>query len=310
MPGSHNGAMAANPHPLHITTEYWWFIEQLQLLELLDTVFAGAWGRNKPGGHCDAYYLHWYKENGVYVWRNDYTMRHPDDKVLGTPLDQFSASTDWTFRSAQRGDFTNISKYGRRIAVAFAARDPRLFGWHEVLIQADMDKAPEGFNFRSWTTRIPDSTHEWHGHFTCSRKYLRSLSVFQAMLSILRGETLAQWEAQGDDVMAQVFLWNGKYWISKGDAKERSQVPGVVGKVSPEMNVVTSAHKVYPGRDALGYPTPDLITRDWTEALVDLAYGKVAASTGGGTGDGASAEEVRVIVHDELSKLTLVSDVE
>lgn len=310
MPGSHNGAMAANPHPLHITAEMWWFIEQLELLEPDDTVFAGAWGDFKPGYHCDAYNLWWHQENGVYIWRNDYSIRLPDDKVMGTSLQHFGGATDWTFKSAQQGDSRNIRKYGARIRTAWLNRDPRLKGWREVLTQGDQDPQADGYDFVAWTERTPDLTHTWHFHFSCLRKYLRSLSVFQAMLSILRGETLAQWEARGDEVMAQVFLWNGKYWISKGDAKERSQVPGVVGKVSPEMNVVTSAHKVYPGRDALGYPTPDLITRDWTEALVDLAYGKVAASTGGGTGDGASAEEVRVIVHDELSKLTLVSDVE
>lgn len=271
--------MANNPQPNHITDELWWFINQLEALEPSDTEFAGAWGRFKPGYHCDYWELWNHKVNGVFVWRNDYSIKLPDDKVGGTPLEQFGAATDWTFQSTQAGNSANIRKYGGRVAVAFANRDPRLKGWREVLIQADGDKPPEGFDFVTWTTRTPDSTHEWHGHFSCLRKYLRDLRVFQAMISILKGETLAQWLAGSGDDMATVFTWQGNVWISRGDAMVRELVgklpPGAA--TTPELNVVTDAHRCYPGKDNrapnVGYPTPDLKDRGWTEDLVTLAFG-------------------------------------
>lgn len=297
--------MATNPHPAHITAEYWWFIEALESLESADTVFAGAWGRNKPGGHCDAYGLWWHKDpkTGLYTWRDDYTLRHPDDKVLGTPLEQYGAATDWTFLSAQRGDFRNISKYGRRIAVAFANRDPRLKGWHEVLIQADMDKAPEGFNFRSWTTRVPDTTHEWHGHFTCSRKYLRTLSVFQAMISILKGETLAQWLAGGGDDDMPKAIWTTKgYWLCQGGKREPINDADDMAKVTEVYGNVC-----WPKADVAGFPTPQVDLpvsqggRGWSWDEIDRLLGRPYEPATGGVAGGVSMADV----HDAISNTTL-----
>lgn len=264
--------MAANPHPTHITAEMWWFVEELERLDPADTVFAGAWGNFKPGYHCDYHTL-----LATPAWRNDYSVHLADDKVGGTWLQNYGAAVDWTSLSAQAGHYEKFKKYGQRVRAAWQAKDLRLKGWREVLCQGDSDPLADGYDFVYWSERTPDLSHTWHMHFSCLRKFLATKSVYQAMISILKGETLAEWQREGD-VMAQVFQWKGKYWISKGDAKERAIVSGAVGKMSPEMNVVTSAHKVYPEKDSLGYPVPDLTTRDWTEALVDLAFGKVAGT--------------------------------
>jgi hypothetical protein len=299
--------MAANPNPSHITNEMWWFIEEWERLES-ETVFAGAWGDWKPGYHCDFWTL-----KHTAGWQYDYSVQLADDQVGGGhPNEHMGAAVDITFPSAQSGNYSKIRKYTDRIRAAWKARDPRLKGWREVLgNSSDGDSPADGYDFVYWTERSPDDSHEWHLHFSCLRKYVNNLTVFQAMMSILRGETLAQWQTRGD-VMAQVFLWQGNIWISRGGAKEREKVcPLPAGTTqTPEANVVTDAHQVYPGEDSRGYPTPDLKTRDWTEALVDLTFGRVATSGGGGTGGGASAEQVQAIVHQELAKLKMVSDLE
>lgn len=84
-----------------------------------------------------------------------------------------------------------------------------------------------------------------------------------------------------EEAMAQVFLWQGNIWISRGGAMQREKVcPLPAGTTtSPEANVVTDAHQVYPGQDGRKYPTPDLKDRGWNEALVDLTFGKVAGSS-------------------------------
>lgn len=304
--------MAVNPFPTHITMEMWWFIEQLELLEGPDTVFSGSWGRVKPGYHNDYWELWNHKVNGVFVWRNDYSISLPEDKVGGTPLEQFGAAVDWTFKSAQAGDSRNIRKYGARIRTAWLKRDPRLKGWREVLTQGDGDPQADGYDFVNWTERTPDFTHTWHFHFSCLRKYLRTLSVFHAMLSILRGETLAQWLVGGDeDDMAKVFWYGTDYWVAVGGKRE-------VIKDADDMAKVLSIYpgSQYPGVDAGKiFPAPNLATVGWSEDEVDRLLGRKYApgnpgSGEDGTGSGASPEQVRVIVHDELTKLKLASDLE
>lgn len=273
--------MAANPHPDHITAEYWWFIEQLQALEPLDTVFAGAWGRAKPGYHCD----YWMLVN-TPAWKNDYSVRLPEDKVGGTPLEQFGAATDWTFKSAQRGDFSNIRKYGARVALAFANRDPRLRGWREVLIQADADKAPEGFDFVTWTTRTPDSTHEWHGHFSCLRQFLRTLSVFKAMLSILRGETLAQWLAQGDDM----FFFQDEF-------QGAGRLNGCTYEYAPNYETLLKWKAAWPGVIERKVKSADLVA-----GVYGTPIGNSGPAPTPGPSDGVTAEQATEIARTEISR--------
>lgn len=185
--------MAANPNPARISAAMWEFIEALEALEPADTEYAGSWGDWKPGYHADRNTL---LKNPA--WRNDYSIRLPADKLGPGAM---GAANDWTFRSAQAGNFTNIRKYGDRVRKAFLTRDPRLHGWREVLCQGDSDAAADGYDFVSWTERTPDSTHTWHFHFSKLRQFIEDRDSYQAMLSILRGETLAQWQAKGDDDM-------------------------------------------------------------------------------------------------------------
>jgi len=267
----------ANPHPDHISAEMWWFIEQLELLEGRDTVYAGSWGDFKPGYHCDAFNLWWHKDkSGNYIWRNDYSTKLPDDKVLGTANEKLGAAVDWTFLSAQAGNFANFKKYGTRIRAAWAARDPRLKGWREVLCQGDGDIPADGYDFVTWTERTPDDTHKWHMHFSCLRKHLRERAVFEAMLSILRGETLPQW--QGGDEMPKAFQFNG-YWLAQGGTRESIMDGDDMAKVN-----ALYPGACFPGPDKAGFPTPDLKTLGWTEDEVDRLLGRPYAPPSGGGG--------------------------
>jgi hypothetical protein len=292
--------MTNNPHPTHITDEMWWFVEQLDLLDGADTVFAGAWGDFKPGGHCDAYNLWWHKNKaGQYDWRNDYTLKLPDDKVLGTDLEHYGAAVDLTFRSAQNGDMRTIRKYGSRIRAAWVARDPRLKGWREVLIQGDADAPADGYDFVSWTERTPDSTHTWHGHWTVLRKYLRQITIYQAMLSILRGETLAQWLAgRGDDDMPKAILYKGSYWVAKGGTLDAIKDGDDMAKVN-----ALYPGSCFPGADKNGFPTPDLSAQNWTDDEVARLIGRpFVPPAGTGGGGGLTEAQVRALAKDEIGK--------
>jgi len=272
--------MAANPNPARITAAQWWFIEQLQALEPTDTVFSGAWGNFKPGYHCD--------RNTILAnpaWRNDdYSIQLAADK---RGPGQYGAANDWTFKSAQRGDFRNISKYGSRIAAAHKNRDPRLKGWREVLIQADMDKPPEGFDFQSWTTRVPDGSHEWHGHFSELREHVESFDNKRAMLSVLKG---------GDDVL-RIIQEQGttNFWVSNGVWRQPFKAVDLL-----TVQYVVKAN--FGSQDqVLSVSRPDLFG-----AITTDSFGGGVPGPGGG----ASATEIQAIVHQELKLLKMVSDME
>lgn len=124
----------------------------------------------------------------------DYSIRDAPDKI--GPGDA-SAGFDWTFPTAQAGNYNLMDKYGERLEAAFNAKDPRLNGWREALGQTDLDATPEGLDFRYWSRRTPDSSHAWHWHFSEVRAYVELWDNKLAMLSILRGESLERYLANG-----------------------------------------------------------------------------------------------------------------
>jgi hypothetical protein len=181
--------MTTNPNPARITAASWWFMEQLLSLQAGTT--NGGTYTNKPGYHGTR--SENYARNG---WQ-DYSVRAAADR-LGP--DDKTAGYDWVFASAKAGDYGPMAKYGGRLRATFNTRDPRLAGWREALGQVDADKAAEGLDFQGWYERVPDSTHEWHWHLSELRQHVASYENKAAMLSVLRGETLAQWQ-QGSNGM-------------------------------------------------------------------------------------------------------------
>jgi hypothetical protein len=170
-----------------ITPASAFFMNELTKMEP-GTEYSGIYA-NKPGYHGTR------AENdsrsGV---GKDYSCRAPLDRK--GPADK-AAAYDWTFHSAQGGNYARMSWYGDSLELAFKARDPRLFGWREALGQTDTDKAPEGLDFQGWYTRVPDSTHSWHWHLSEVRAFVESMDNKHAMLSVLRRETLAAYRARG-----------------------------------------------------------------------------------------------------------------
>lgn len=120
---------------------------------------------------------------------NDYSVRLAADKRGNG--DRF-CGIDWTFPEAQRGDFSRIRFYGNRVRDAWNRRDPRLAGWREVLIRSDDGIA--GYDFQPFSFRTPDSSHGWHGHFSVLRENVDTPAVYDNMISILAGESLASWQ--------------------------------------------------------------------------------------------------------------------
>jgi hypothetical protein len=169
-------AGTGNPNQDRITAQSWWLMGQLLGLEP-GTEYSGIY-MDKPGYHNT-------RDGNA---PGNYSVLDSADR--GGPPDK-AAAYDWTFPSAQRGDYTRMAVYGRRLLAAYNSRDPRMDGWREALGQTDTDATPEGLDIRHHTLRTPDATHRWHFHFSESRSEVESWDNKLNLLSVLRGDSPA-----------------------------------------------------------------------------------------------------------------------
>ncbi|PWK48831.1 VCBS repeat protein [Actinoplanes xinjiangensis] len=201
-------AAAANPNPSRQTEASWWLMEQL--LDLEPGTRNGGIYANKPGYH----------NSRAGNDPGNYSVRDTEDK--GGPSDK-AAAYDWTFPDAQSAsvniaglaasdyagpvnaadfqaasaDYSTIAKYSKRLlASGQDSADDRLDGWKEFFGQADNDNNVEGYDFRDDRTSTSDDSHLWHIHLSEDRNKVESYENKQALLSVLRGETLAQWRGR------------------------------------------------------------------------------------------------------------------
>lgn len=115
-----------------------------------------------------------------------------------------AAAIDLTFPSAQRGDYSKISKYANRLYAAGRADDPRTHYLREFFGQMDTDSHVEGYDFAKERDSTSDSSHLWHIHLSVHRAYVEDPEMVRAVLSILKGETVEQWRAGGGVIVVPV----------------------------------------------------------------------------------------------------------
>ncbi len=198
---------AENPNPSRITEASWWLMEEL--LKLDPGTQNGGIYANKPGYH----------NTRAANDPSDYSVRDAEDQA--GPSDK-AAAYDWTFPEAQSlalaagetgaepdlllpsglqattSDYSNIARYSSRLlASGKDPSDPRLDGWREFYGQADTDSSVEGWDFRYDTAVSSDSSHLWHIHLSEDRGKVSSYENKEALLSVLRGETVEQWLSRG-----------------------------------------------------------------------------------------------------------------
>ena len=173
---------AANPNPARITDESWWLMEQLLALESGSR--NGGIYANKPGYH----------NTRAGNLSSDYSVRDPEDR--GGPSDK-AAGYDWTFLDAKGGTYGTIARYSQRLRAAGESGDPRVAGWKEFFGQADNDIGVEGWDFREGKSATSDASHLWHIHLSEDRDKVTDMDNKRAILSVLKGESLADWLAGG-----------------------------------------------------------------------------------------------------------------
>jgi hypothetical protein len=142
-----------------------------------DAVLAGI-TVNKGGYHSTR---NWLRANKT----NDYSIQLPIDQ-LG-PGDE-GAAIDVTFKTAQRGNYTNIAKYMDRLMKAGRDKDPRAYPLREAFGQDDNDLIVEGWSYYRDRAMSSDPSHLWHIHQSIWRKYINDAAAMRSILSIWNGK--------------------------------------------------------------------------------------------------------------------------
>lgn len=178
--------VGTNPNPALITAEMWEFAACVVSLEPGDFENAGIYA-DKSGYHNTV-------TRNLSRWPGEYSTRLAPD-LMG-PRDKARAFDCKSRQAASGAAPVIMARYGARMRAAAKAHDPRVRYWREVLGQFDTDRAPEAIDFQSTAERVPDSTHEWHIHWSILTAYVALPEAYEGMLSVLYGESLDSWHTR------------------------------------------------------------------------------------------------------------------
>lgn len=185
------------PNPsTKITDAMWWL--WLRLDELEPTTELGGIYANKAHFHNTG------KAN-LQNWPTSYSIRDLPNRSGPWWMD-YASAIDWTFPEAHNGNYTRIAKYSKRLYDSMRnPSDPRLDKYvYQFFGQTDTDKTVEGWNEYREEASSSDSSHLWHIHLEILRLFCGDYWAMWAILTVLMGWTVAQWQAsliQGVDNM-------------------------------------------------------------------------------------------------------------
>ena len=160
----------------------WFQAECLKLGGVSGGIYA-----NKKGFHNTV-------NNNLATWPDNYSVNPAIPELRNGPRDKARAF-DWTFSEAQTKNYFRINKFCTLLDAASRARDPRLRWLYEWF--GTKDGANIGWNV--WKNRFSssDDSHDWHIHFSVVTAYLLNQAGPSGVLSVLKGETLAAYQARG-----------------------------------------------------------------------------------------------------------------
>ncbi|GAA3750731.1 hypothetical protein [Micromonospora maritima] len=189
--------MAANPNPTRISGALWDFWLGFDALE--PTVQLGGVYAPKPGYH----------NYRAAVPGSDYSSgRDVADDKQGSK--DFASAIDLTMSTEA------MIRYTTRLDAAARARDPRLFTAQGPVLREFIGTKDGktvycyvltggralGVGADSGPDPGRDKTHLWHLHLSIIRRFCDDKAALDGVLSVLRGESLATWQARNGDDMA------------------------------------------------------------------------------------------------------------
>lgn len=181
-----------NPNPTYMTDALWWLVCMREALEPEDTENGGTYA-NKPGYHNRGSNL---PDHGLNNPKTDHSIRRAPDRA-GPWWKTKCSAHDWTFKSAQRGDYKNIIKYTKRLVDAMRSptdlRPDDVYAY--TLGQLDGDPIVEGYNeYTNDPETSADKSHLWHRHDSLRRNIIGDFYAMWKALTIDMGWTYAEWQ--------------------------------------------------------------------------------------------------------------------
>src|SRR5688572_3560191 len=180
-----------NPNPARMTDALWWLVCMREALEPEDSANGGTFA-NKPGYHNAGENL---PDHGAGNAATDHSIRRAPDRE-GPWWREKASAHDWTFLSAQRGNYGNISKYTKRLINAMRDSEDTRPDWvyAYTLGQVDGDVTVEGYNeYRDEAEASGDKTHLWHRHDSFRRNIIGNFWAMWKALTIDMGWSHDEW---------------------------------------------------------------------------------------------------------------------
>lgn len=180
-----------NPNPAYMTDALWWLVCMREALEPALTENGGTFA-NKPGYHNRGSNL---ADYGQGDGRTDHSIFYAPDRQ-GPWWKTKTAAHDWTFRDAQSGNYTTISKYTKRLLNSM--KDPKDTRPDNVyaytLGQIDGDLVVEGYSEYEDGAVSGDDSHLWHRHDSFRRNIVGDFPSMWKALTIDMGWSHADWQ--------------------------------------------------------------------------------------------------------------------
>lgn len=255
--------MADNPNPSRVTDQLWNLWEGFEAIEPI--VVLGGIYAPKSGYH---------DTRDANPPTNYSVAQYPIDRQ--GPGDK-AAAIDLTFPDAQAKPprYGTINKYSQRLLAAGQAgrdADPRTVYMREFYGNIDTDSEVEGWDYARHGAATSDTSHLWHIHISIHRGYVTDPEMTRAVLSILKGETVAQWRGEDSD-MQEVRVWlgtDGHPWEVTGPMQFKRQLSEAKYTDGPNQGkfiavVELQYYAGYPEAGAPHYQVVDLSTGSPTD---------------------------------------------
>lgn len=185
------GLLTPNARRDNTTDAVWWL--RCLLLALEPTTQDSGTYANKSGFHGRGRDQ---IDKGQGNSGTNYSIRDGVNRT-GPWWRDFSAGFDWTFTTAQSGNYTLIDIYSSRLLKSGQdASDPRLdLVLYEFYGQTDWDSHVEGWDEYHDREVTSDPSHLWHIHFSFLRSKVGDFWAMWALYTVLIGWTVDQWRA-------------------------------------------------------------------------------------------------------------------